>query len=286
MGSLHYFLGIEVNYGSAGITLTQTKYTNDLLHRAAMVSCKPVPTPLSASGKLSAHQGQLLSPEDATKYRSLVGALQYLTLTRPDIAFSVNKVCQYLHSSTTDHWTAVKRILRFLKHTVGVGLHIWRSPSTMVSAFSDADWAGCTEDRKSTGGFAVFLGPNLISWCAKKQKTVSRSSTEAEYKAMADATAEIMWVQSVLAELNISSPKSARLWCDNMGVKYLASNPIFHGRMKHVEIDYHFVRDRVVKKLLDVRFISTKDQLADDFTKALPQRRFLEFQHNLNLIKL
>jgi hypothetical protein len=157
------------------------------------------------------------------------------------------------------------------------------SSSTMVNAFSDVDWAGSTDNRKSTGDFGVFLGPNLISWCAKKQKMVSRSSTEAEYKAMADVTAEVMWVQAMLNELCIPCPCSARLWCDNMGAKYPASNPIFHGRMKHVEIDYHFVRDRVLKKLLEVRFIATADQLADRFTKPLPEGRLLEFQHNLNL---
>jgi hypothetical protein len=154
----------------------------------------------------------------------------------------------------------------------------------MVSAFSDADWAGCTDDQKSMGGFVVFLGPNLISWCAKKQKTVSRSSTKAEYKSMADATTKVMWVQTILNELGIQSPHSVRLWCDNMGAKYLASNAIFHGRMKHVEVDYHFVRDQVTKKLLDVRFISTSDQVADGFMKPLPQGRLLEFQYNLNLI--
>jgi hypothetical protein len=120
--------------------------------------------------------------------------------------------------------------------------------------------------------------------CKEAKKTVSRLSTEAEYKAMAGATAEIMWVQVVLCELHVSGPSSAGLWCDNMGAKYLASNPIFHGRMKHVEIDYHFVRDRVVQKLLEVRFISTEDQLADGLTKLLPQRRLIEFQCNLNLI--
>jgi hypothetical protein len=111
----------------------------------------------------------------------------------------------------------------------------------MVSAFSDADWAGCSNDRKSIGGFAVFLGLNLIFRCAKKQKTVSRSRTEAKYKAMADATAEVMWVQTILQELGIPYPRQARLWCDNMGAKYLSSNPIFHGCMKHVEVVYHFV---------------------------------------------
>jgi hypothetical protein len=141
--------------------------------------------------------------DDATRYRSIVGALQYLTLTHPDISFAVYKVCQYLHSPTTDHWMAVKRILQFLKHSLGYGLHIQSPPSSMLSAFSDVDWVGCMDDRKSTRGFAVFLGPNLISWCAKKQKTVSRSGTEVEYKAMPDATAELMWVQVLLQELKI-----------------------------------------------------------------------------------
>jgi hypothetical protein len=286
LGPLHFFLGVQVTPVSDGILLSQEKYTQDLLTRADMLNCKAAATPLSTSKKLSGQQGEPLAAEDATKYRSIVGALQYLTLTRPDIAFAVNKVCQYLHSPTSSHWTAVKWILRYLKHTMGIGLNIRKSSSTLVSAFSDVDWAGCSDDRKSTGGFAVFLGPNLISWCAKKQKTVSRSSTEAEYKAMTDATAEIMWVQSVLRDLGIPSPKAAKLWCDNMGVRYLASNPISHGRMKHVEVNFHFVRDRVAHKLLEVRFISTNDQIADGFTKAISQGWLLEFQHNLNLIKL
>jgi hypothetical protein len=137
-----------------------------------MQSCNPTVTPLSSSEKLTT-QGGALSPEDATKYRSIVGGLQYLTLTRSDISFLVNKVCQYLHSPTTIHWTVVKRILRFLKYTSNFGLHIRRSSSTLISTFSDANWVGCSDDRKSTSGFAFFFGPNLISWCSKKQKIVS-----------------------------------------------------------------------------------------------------------------
>jgi len=155
-----------------------------------------------------------------------------------------------------------------------------------VSAFSDADWAGDIDDRRSTGGFAIFVGSNLVSWSARKQATVSRSSTEAEYKALANATAEVIWVQSLLKELKVPTPPTARLWCDNLGATYLTANPVFHARTKHIEIDFHFVRERVAQKLLQVRFISTHDQVADGFTKALTREKLHNFRRNLNLVKL
>ena len=248
-----------------------------------MQGCKPVPTPLSSTEKLSLTEGDPLNQEDSTRYRSLVGALQYLTLTRPDISFAVNKVCQFLHAPTTVHWTAAKRIVRYVKHTMNLGLTFSKSSSTLVSAFSDSDWAGCLDDRRSTGGFAVFFGPNLISWCARKQATVSRSSTEAEYKALANATAEIIWVQSMLKELGVKHIQAPCLWCDNLGATYLSANPVFHARTKHIKIDFHFVRERVANKQLEIRFVHSKDQVADGFTKALPTRNLEEFKRNLNL---
>jgi hypothetical protein len=149
---------------------------------------------------------------------------------------------------------ADKKILRYVKQEVHIGIDIHRSASMLVSAFLDVDWASSIDDRKSIGGFAIFLGSNLISWQAKKQATVSRSRTEVEHKALANVTAEIMWVQSLLQELGVKSPPTAKLWCDNMGVTYLTANPVFHGRMKYVEIDYHFVRDRVSKRLLEIAY--------------------------------
>jgi hypothetical protein len=116
------------------------------------------------------------------------------------------------------------------------------------------------------------------------EKTISRSSTEAKYKAIADATTEIMWIQTLLKELNIPSPKVARLWCDNIGAKYLSANPVFHGRSKHIEVCYHFVRERIFRKLLNIDFISSKDHVADGFTKALSVRLLENFKNNLNLV--
>jgi hypothetical protein len=195
LGDLHFFLGIEVKRNSDALILSQQRYATDVVKRANMWNGKPVDTPISLTEKLSITEGARLGEADSTTYRSVVGALQYLTLTRPDLSFSVNKVCQFLHAPTTVHWSVVKRILRYVKETLMMGLKIRRSNSTLVSAFSDADWAGCVDDRRSTGGFAVFFGSNLVSWSARKQPTVSRSSTEAEYKALANATAEMMWIQ-------------------------------------------------------------------------------------------
>jgi histone deacetylase 1/2 len=284
LGDLHYFLGIEVQRSPEGLLLSQERYATEVLQRVGMADCKPISSPMATSEKISLADGEKLGSVDASNYRSIVGALQYLTLTRPDISFAVNKVCQFLHAATTVHWAAVKRILRYIRGTLKFGLKIRKSNSTLVSAFSDADWAGCPDDRRSTGGFAVFLGSNLISWTARKQATVSRSSTEAEYKALANATAELMWVQKLLTELGVRHPSAARLWCDNIGAKYLSMNPVFHARTKHIEIDFHFVRERVAQKLLEIRFIGTDDQLADGFTKPLSVKKLEAFRHNLNLM--
>ena len=150
-----------------------------------------------------------------------------------------------------------------------MGLCLTKSSTDLLSAFSDADWVGNPDDRRSTRGYVIFFGGNLISWSSRKQSTVSRSSTEAEYKAVADATAELIWIQVLLRELGISQARTPSLWCDNIGATYLSANPIFHRRTKHVEVDYHFVRERVSTRQLDVRLISSKDQLVDIMTKPL-----------------
>jgi hypothetical protein len=165
------------------LVLTQEWYATDILKRSRMDKSNPVDTPLSSSEKLSIEGGDKLGPMDSTRYRNLVGALQYLTLTRPGISFAVNKVCQFLHAPTSIHWSVVKWILRYIHGTIGVGLRIGPSKSMLGSAFLNADWASCVDDRRSTGGFVIFLGGNLILWSTKKQATMFRSSTEAEYKA-------------------------------------------------------------------------------------------------------
>jgi hypothetical protein len=169
----------------------------------------------------------------------------------------------------------VKRILRYLKSSTRIGLKIIKSKSLLISGFSDASWADSLDDHRSTGGYAIYLGENLISWSARKQTTVSRSSTEAEYKAVANATAKIMWIQFLMPELKIPCPAMAKIWCDNIGAKYLSVNPSFHARTKHIEVDYHVVRERVTRKLLEIDFISSRDQIAD---KAVASSTIGEFQ--------
>ncbi|XP_019155017.1 PREDICTED: uncharacterized protein LOC109151872 [Ipomoea nil] len=217
---------------------------------------------------------------------SLAGALQYLTITRPDLSFVVNQLCQHMHVPTIAHWEQLKRVLRYVKGTVNFGLRFKQSSSREIHVFSDSDWADCPEDRKSTSGFAVFLGSNLISWVCKKQRTVARFSTESEYKALVDVCGEVIWIMSLLHEIHVPGISVQKLWCNNLGATYICVNPIFHACTKHVEINYHFVRDRVAVVEIQVNFISTKDQLADIFTKALSGPRFSFLRDNLQVTSI
>jgi hypothetical protein len=188
-----------------------------------------------------------------------------------------------MHAFTDDHWAAVKRILHYLQATATYVLHITRDSLLTLHGFTDADWAGSIDDRKLTGGHLVYLGSTPISWKSGKQRIVARSSIEAEYKALADGTAEILWICSLLAELRISISSMTTLWCDNLGATFLSANPVFHACIKHVEVDYHFVCDRVTKREIQIRFISSKDQLADVLTKPLPPVSFAYFRSKLRV---
>ncbi|XP_071683827.1 uncharacterized mitochondrial protein AtMg00810-like [Lolium perenne] len=152
LGQLHFFIGLEVTHRDRGLIMTQKKYSMDLLQQARMLKCKPIVTPMSSTDKITAVDGELLSSADATEYRSIVGGLQYLTITHPDISYVLNRVCQYLHEPRDNHWSTIKRILRYVRLTVSHGLHLRPNPSGVLSAYSDPDWAGCPDDRRSTGG--------------------------------------------------------------------------------------------------------------------------------------
>jgi len=281
LGELNFFLGILVARVPDALHLSQSLYIFDLLARTKMSNAKPITSPMAATMSLSQFSGSTFS--DVTLYRSTVGALQYLSLTRPDIAFVVNKVSQFMHAPRDTRWSAVKWILRFLKSTIDHGLLIKKCSSTQLFAYSDADWAGCPDNRKSSSGYCVFLGSNLLSWSSKKQPTVSRSSTEVEYKAVANAAVELIWIQALFRELGVFLSYAPILFCDNIGATYLSSNPAFHSRTKHIAIDYHFVRERVAFKTLLVKFLSSKDQVSDILTKPLVPHRFNQLKTNLNV---
>ena len=282
LGHLHYFLGVEVLNNNDGIILSQSKYIMDILQDTQMHESKGVLTPMSSTLSLSLNDGTL--PTDATEYRKTIGKLQYLSFTRPDISFSVNKLSQFMHAPTTAHWQAVKRLLRYLKQTMSYGLKITRQSSSGLYMYSDADWAGDINDRTSTSGYILYFGQNPISWSSKKQKSVARSSTEAEYRAVASALSKTNWVMHLLRELQVPLPDPPKIFCDNVGATYLCQNPVFHSRMKHIAVDFHFVRDQVQQKKVIVTHVHAADQLADTLTKALPRQPFYQHLSKLRVV--
>lgn len=163
-----------------------------------------------------------------------------------------------MHNPSSSDFTALKRILSYIKGTLSFGLHINKGPLKLI-AFSDTDWAGDPSDRRSTTGYCVIFGLTPVSWCAKKQQTIAQSSTKAEYRSLAHTAAEISWLPMLLQDLHVYLPHCPLIWCDNISAISLDSNPIFHARTKYVDIDYHFVREKVLSKDLDIHYISTND---------------------------
>ena len=277
-----YFLGLEISQDSSGYFLTQAKYTSDLLSRANLSDCKTVTTPVDPQTRLTPLDGPLLS--DATLYRQLVGSLVYLTVTRPDIAYAVHIVSQFMIAPRSPHYAALVRILRYLKGTLFHGLHYSPHSSLQLHAFSDADWAGDPTDRRSTTGFCFFLGTSLISWRSKKQTLVARSSTEAEYRALANTTQELVWLRWLLSDMGVSHSAATNLYCDNQSAIQIAHNDVFHDRTKHIEIDCHFIRQHVTSGHVRLLFVTSADLTADLFTKAHLPGRFSDLLSKLKLI--
>ncbi|PKU68003.1 Retrovirus-related Pol polyprotein from transposon TNT 1-94 [Dendrobium catenatum] len=271
LGNLSQFLGIHTIKTKSGILLHQQSYAKAIIQRAGMEQAKPVASPISCKTTITSKSTEIYA--NPQLYRQIVGALQYLTITRPDIQFAVQQLSQHMQLPLNSHQDSLKRLLRYLQGTSNIGIPLNRSNLTL-RGYVDADWASNQQDRKSISGYCNFLGTSLISWQVKKQNTIARSSTEAEYRALAMETTEILWLRQLLEDFHTPQPESTTVFCDNTSAIALANNPIFHARTKHIEVDCHFIRDCIKKNKISVHHISTEDQLADLFTKALPTHRF------------
>ncbi|GKC14702.1 ribonuclease H-like domain-containing protein [Tanacetum coccineum] len=242
LGTLNYFLGISAIRHPTGLFLSQKKYALQLFERAHMVNCNPSRTPVDTDSKLGPNGVPI---QDPTLYHSLARGLHYLTFTRPDLSYAVQQVCPYMHDPREPHLAALKRILRYVQGTLELGLHLYASATTSLVGYTDADWAGCPSTRRSTFGYCVFLGDNLLLWSAKRQHTISRSSAEGENRGVANVVAETAWIRNLLRELHSPLLTATLVYCDNVSAVYMSANPVQHQLTKHIEIDIHFVRDMV-----------------------------------------
>ncbi|KAH9681306.1 hypothetical protein KPL71_026926 [Citrus sinensis] len=256
LGLMKYFLGIQVKQPRGKIFFCQEKYVEDLLKKFHMFKCKPAPTPMGLNEKLKHDEKE--EKADARIYRSLVGSLIYLTNSRPDILHSVSVLSRFMNDPRKSHYIAAKRILRYLQGTKKQGIMYEKEDNCKLVGFTDSDWAGSLDDRKSTSGYLFCLGTNVISWSSRKQKSVALSSTEAEYIAATESACEAVWLGRILKDLQFNQDAATTIYCDNMSAIALTKNPVFH-----------YIRDLVSKGEVNMEFISTNEQPSDFLTKAI-----------------
>jgi hypothetical protein len=271
MGELHFFLELQIKQVKEGTFVHQTKYTKDILKKFKMDNSKPLSTSMSTTTALDVDEDG--DPVDQKEYRSMIGSLLHLMATRPDIQFFVCLCACFQASPMTSHQQAIKQIFRYLQYTPELGL--WHSTSSSLSllGFSDADFAGCRVDRKSTSGTCQFLGSSLVSWSSRKQSIVAQSTTEAEYVAAASYCSQLLWITYRLSDFG-EVCSHVPLMCDSTSAISVAKNPVLHSRTKHIEVRYHFLRDNVEKGNIDLIHVPTEKQLADILTKTLDQATF------------
>ncbi|KAI3731986.1 hypothetical protein L1987_63181 [Smallanthus sonchifolius] len=267
LGTLNYFLGIEVLKSPSGLIMTQRKFTKDLLTEFPTDDVSSVSSPLPLHIQLKLNEGLVL--DDPLAYRRLVGKLNYLTHTRPDLAFAVQFLSQFMSDPRVPHWDAAWHTLRYVKDTCSQGLFFNNDPDMSLSAYCDFDWAACPNTRRSVSGYFISLGDSPISWKSKKQATVSLSSAEAEYRSLRRVTQELTWLNRLFVEFQIDNLTPVPLKCESQAAIHIAKNPVFHERTKHIELDCHFVREKLQVGLILLSHTQTSDQLADLFTKSL-----------------
>ncbi|KAL5760403.1 hypothetical protein ACOSQ2_019241 [Xanthoceras sorbifolium] len=237
-----------------------------------MTGCRVAETPLELNLKLEAAKPENIVNRE--QYQKLVEKLIYLTHTRPDISFAVSLVNQFMHSPGPKHYEVVLRILRYLKRTPGKGLLFANNGHLQVEVYTDVDWAESITDRISTSGYCTFVGGNLVTWRSKKQSVVARSSAEAEFRAAVLGICEIMWIRGLLENLKIHIPSHLKLYCDNKSAIAIAHNLILHDRTKHIEIDKHFIKEKIDSGQICMPYLPTAEQVSDIFTKGLPKKQF------------
>lgn len=285
LGKLKEFLGVSVvqKEDTGDVWLGQPSYTDKILETYNMSNCKPISTPVDPAAVLT-KKTEESEQFDAKLYQSAVGSLLYLsTKTRPDLTFAVNNVARFCANPSQQHWTAVKRIFRYLKGTQMSGLLFTSSEPGSLVGYSDADWAGDREDRKSTSGYTYMLSGAAISWRSKKQQTVALSTAEAEYTALSAASQEALWLRQLMVDLGDGSTDPTLIYEDNQAAIAISKNPQYHARCKHIDIKYHFVRDQIFKGSIAVKYCPTENMIADMFTKALSKDRFIKLCYMIGM---
>ncbi|GJR18783.1 retrovirus-related pol polyprotein from transposon TNT 1-94 [Tanacetum coccineum] len=280
MGELKFFLGIQIHQSPRGIFINQAKYAQEILKKHGMTLCDSIGTPMATKHLDADLSG---TPVDQTKYRSMVGALMYLTASRPDIVHATCYCARYQAKPTEKHLTAVKRIFRYLKDSINMGLWYPKDTGFELTAFSDSDHAGCLDSRKSTSGGIQFLGGDkLVSWSSKKQDCTSMSSAEAEYVSLSACCAQVLWLRTQLTDYGFHFDKIP-MYCDSKAAIAISCNPVQHSRTKHIDVRYHFIKEQVEKGIVELFFVGTEYQLADLFTKALSEDRFKSLVRQLGM---